>query len=164
MGKTLKSKEKEIHNLDRNVSNLRETVAKQKLEITALKLQESKLVAEARKLKKQNKQRSMMSVSTQTLHCIDTPYSILEPLPPIFGSKLCIQTKAPFMTKSLMNLASLRMVNVTEEELLLEAAEEALRLQYDREVENFYKKAKDKARRLRDVDDEPALAMLFEQV
>ena len=103
-----------------------------------------------------------MSVSTQTINCVDTPYSILEPLPPIFGSKLCIQTKAPFMSKSLMNLATLKMVHVTQDDLLLEAAEEALSLQYDRDIENYYEKAKDKARRLREVFEEPALPMLFE--
>ena len=53
------------------------------------------------------------------------------------------------MTKSLPNLLDVLQVQITEEDVLREAAEEALNYLYDAEVEAFYVEAREKASSLR---------------
>ena len=92
-----------------------------------------------------------MSASSQTDACIDTPYAISAALPPLFGSKVCVQTKPIFMSKSVPNLLTLHWVDTSEEDIIQEAAEEALSSQYDFEVSNFYEDARRTAAASRNV-------------
>ena len=85
------------------------------------------------------------TLSSQTSNNIDTPYSILEPLPPIFGSKVCTLTKCVFIAKSLPNVSAVVMVECTEDDLILEAAKEALSQQYEDEIKSFYQEARKRA-------------------
>ena len=54
-------------------------------------------------------------------------------------------------------------VKVSDDDLILDAAEEALNEQFDREVENFYEDAKAKATVIRDVDEENCIWKLFDR-
>ena len=85
------------------------------------------------------------TLSSQTSNNIDTQYSILEPLPPIFGSKVCTLTKCVFIAKSLPNVSAVVMVECTEDDLILEAAKEALSQQYEDEIKSFYQEARKRA-------------------
>ena len=163
LNKTVKNKDKEIHNLSKHLENSRDTVLNLKSEKSNLRCQQSKHENKIKRLEKQQKKKQdTASVFTQTIACVDTPYLITEALPPIFGSKLCVQTKPGFFTKSLPNLSSIVMVADTEDELALEAAENALSLQYEREVAQYYLRAKDTAQRLRQVYEDLELEKLFE--
>ena len=99
-----------------------------------------------------NKRKS--SISCQTNQSPDLPYLVTEPLPPIFGSQLVQKSKIQHMTRSMPDLATVNWIEVTEEDSILEAAEEALNEQYDRKVERFYKDSKVKTAALREVFDE----------
>ena len=127
LNKTVKNKEKEIHNLSKHLENSRDTVLNLKSEVSNLRCKQSKLENQIKRSEKQQKKKQdIASVFSQTNDFVDTPYSITEALPPIFGSKLCVQTKPGLFTKSLPNLSSIVTVADTEEELILEAAENAL--------------------------------------
>ena len=92
-----------------------------------------------------------------------TPYLVTDALPPIFGSKLCHRSKTiNFISRSLPNLSTLTWVRVTEEDILVEEAEQALNNQYDRQVEEFYIDAKKKAEAVREVYEENYIEKLFE--
>ena len=105
LNKNKKTLEKEVHNLSKNLGNCRDSISHLKSEISTQKIREAKFEKDTRHLKKQLKsleQKNLqLSVSSQTDSCIDVPYSVLEPLPPIFGSKVCIKSKLPFMSRSL---------------------------------------------------------------
>ena len=101
------------------------------------------------------------SISCQTNQSPDLPYLVTEPLPPIFGSQLVQKSKIQHMTRSMPDLATVNWIEVTEEDSILEAAEEALNEQYDRQVERFYKDAKAKTAALREVFDENCIWKLF---
>ena len=118
------------------------------LKARGLQLENSKRTLE-RKLSKLKSVKESTSVSSQTSSTIDTQYAVTESLPPIFGSKLCLKSKPIFMTKSVPNLFTMVQVEETEEDLLREAAEEALNYLYDTEVELFYEEARRKASRMR---------------
>ena len=81
--------------------------------------------------------------ATQTSSTFDTPYAVSDSLPPIFGSKCCIISKRPFLSNSLPNLATVTMVDVSEDDKIRDAAEEAIAIQYDREIEKFFDDARD---------------------
>ena len=66
------------------------------------------------------------------------------------------------MTRSMPDLATVNWIEVTEEDSILEAAEEALNEQYDRKVERFYKDSKVKTAALREVFDENYIWKLFD--
>ena len=55
------------------------------------------------------------------------------------------------------------LVKVTEEDKLVEAAEEALNDQYDRQVEDYYQEAKIQAEAANRVFEENAIGKLFEE-
>ena len=55
----------------------------------------------------------MVSVACEAYSSVDLPY-VTQELPPIFGSKLCVLSKALFKCKSHPNLASLNWVNHSE--------------------------------------------------
>ena len=65
-------------------------------------------------------------MSSEILSCVNSSYSIHEALPPIFGSQVCFTTKSRFVSKCLPSLARVTMVHVTEDDILLEAAEDAV--------------------------------------
>ena len=81
-------------------------------------------------------------VSSQTLATVDIPYSLDDPLPPIFGYNLCHVTKPVFLSKSVPDLSKVFWVLKTEDDILKEIAEEALNEQYDQEIVTFYDEAK----------------------
>ena len=69
----------------------------------------------------------MEQVSCQTNGSIDIPSLITDPLSPIFVSQLCPRSKAiHYISKSLPILSTLNWVCVTEEDLMVDAAEQAL--------------------------------------
>ena len=81
-----------------------------------------------------------VSASSQTLASQDVPYSITEPLPPIFSLQLFHHSKPiRFLSRSLPSLDSIcwGKMNDTLEDLA-EQAEEALNEQYDRGLREFY--------------------------
>ena len=101
-------------------------------------------------------------VSCQTNHNLDIPYLVTDALPPIFGSELCHKTKAiNFMSLSLPNLSTVSWVNLTEEDILEDAAEQAMNDQYDYQVEQFYIDAKKKAEDIAQVFEENYIEKLF---
>ena len=109
------------------------------------------------------KEAAVEQVSCQTNGSIDIPYLVTEPLPPIFGSQLCYRSKAiPYISKSLPNLSTLSWVCVTAEDLLVDAAEQALNELHDSLIDDFYKNAKAKAEGLRQVYEENCIGNLFE--
>ena len=101
-------------------------------------------------------------MSSQTPSSIDTPYLITEELPPIFGSPMCWKSKPVSMYNSLPNLTSLIWIDKTEDMLASEAAEEALNMQYDMEIEAFYDESRITAAALREVYEKNAIGRLFD--
>ena len=102
------------------------------------------------------------AVSCQTNQTPDTPYTVTDALPPIFGSKLCHRSKAvKFFSRSLPNLSTISWVRVTEEDIQENEAEQALNNQYDRQVDEFYIDAKKKAEAVRQVYEENYIEKLF---
>ena len=94
---------------------------------------------------------------------IDVPYSITEPLPPIFGSRLLQKTKIRHISRTLPNLSQYSWVKVTDDDLILEAAEEALNEQYDDKIEHFYEEAIARATAIREVYDGNYISTLFNE-
>ena len=106
-------------------------------------------------VKRLQTRKTQCSISTQTLSTIDTPYTVSEQLPPIFGSQLCRLSKSVFLSKSVPDLATITWVTQTEEDKQQEEAEDALNYMYNLEIAKFYSEAKEKAaarRRLEDND------------
>ena len=128
--KYLKAKDKEIQNLDLKFSNSRDTTTALKSELSSIKSSKSMLESKVKKLElkvcKLQERKVQKSVLIQTSTTVDTPYTIAEPLPPIFGSDLCYQTKPGFFTKSLPDLSKASWFSRTEEYILLDQADEAL--------------------------------------
>ena len=76
-----------------------------------------------------------MSVSCQTNHSSDIPYSVSEELPPIFGSHLSQNSKSiHFLSRSHSDLSIFSWVKISEEDIFRDEAEQALNEQYNREV------------------------------
>ena len=95
---------------------------------------------------------SKSSQSTQTNHHPDIPYNIEMPLPPIFNSCLVRQTKpSNYLSRSHPNLATIKWIEVTEEDLIEDQVCDMEMEEYDREVKDFYKQAAEKAKALREV-------------
>ena len=53
-------------------------------------------------------------------------------------------------------------MDITDDDVIRDAAEEALSLAYDREVAAFYDEAREKASRMRRLYDENAIGKLFD--
>ena len=94
------------------------------------------------KIKKLKIKKDLWTVGLQTDSTVDIPYDVKEPLPPIVASKLCKKTKPVFLSRSLPDLSLVTWVAVTEEDTILESAEEALSEMYEREITEFYHNAK----------------------
>ena len=133
--KTVKSKEKEIHNLVSKLNNSKDIIANLKSNLSDAQALKTTLEKSIRSLEKKLKllQSSSMkkSVSIQTQSTIDTPYLITEALPPIFGSHLCLQSKSVHRAKSLPDLAHNSWVANTEEDVIREKAEQVLNEEED---------------------------------
>ena len=153
-----------MYNLDKVIANYKETVGNTKTENSRLKVWNNKLEGDRKQLdnKLKNFHMKKVAVSSQTSNTIDTPYTVTDDLPPIFGSKCCIISKRPFISNSLPNLSTVLMVNVSEDDMIRDAAEEALSLQYDREIEKFYDDARARASGLRQVFEENVIGLLFD--
>ena len=122
-------------------------------------------LATVKNLLKVYSSRDKKSTFCQTNSNLDTPYAVTDPLPPIFSSQLCHTTKPIHLTISLPNLSSLIWVRESEEDELVDSAEQALNDQYDRQVSGFcfYRDAKNKAAAIRKLYDENAIRDLFEE-
>ena len=163
--KEIGGKDKENYNLNKTIANQRDTVTNLKDEVSKMKIRATKAEKENKKMEKKlvklEAKREKQSRSSQTVSCIDTPYSISEPLPPIFGSQVCTQSKSIFLSRSLPDISKVALVNITADDILQEAAEEALNAQYDEEINVFYEEARQKARKIRELYDENAIGELF---
>ena len=88
------------------------------------------------------------TMSCQTDAHPDIPYQITSPLPPLFGSKLCYYSRHfKSMSSSLPDLWN---VNYTTSDDLLDAAEEALAEEYEKEVDDFYLEEENRVKRLKE--------------
>ena len=84
-------------------------------------------------------------VCSQTNANPDVPYLVTDPLPAIFSSQLCYKSRPiHFLSRSMPNLNSILWCPPDDE--YLDAAEEFLAEQYDREIQEFYLEAREQAR------------------
>ena len=60
---------------------------------------------------------------------VDTPYLVDEPIPPIFGSKLCVKTRPHFMSKSLPDISTLTFMATSDDNAICDEDEKVLSLQ-----------------------------------
>ena len=120
--KSIKCKEKELHNLTSKLDNFQDTNSNLKYDLSQSKSVQSSLTADLRKIEQKMKKlqcsKSTHCVSVQTAPTIDTPYNVTDSLPPIFGSQLCLRTKPVFLSKSLPDLSKVSWVLRTEEDVL----------------------------------------------
>ena len=166
MKKVNKLKDKEIYDYEKKLSNYMDTISYSKAELKEVKDQKLALEKKCRKFEKKigalESKAKRESVSSQTPSSIDTPYLITDELPPISSSHLCRKSKPVSMYNSLPNLTFLIWMDKTEDMLASEAAEEALNMQYDMEVEAFYNEARITAAALREVYEKNAIGRLFD--
>ena len=85
------------------------------------------------------------SMSCQTDAHPDIPYQLTSPLPPLFGSKLCYYSRH-FKTMS-SSLPDLWNVEYTTTDDMLDAAEDALAEEYEKEVDDFYLEEKERVKK-----------------
>ena len=146
--KSVKIKVKEIYNLNKKLNNLIDSNSNLKSELTSVKSSKSKLENSVRKLDQKvvrlESKKAQQSVSSQTQSTIDTPYSVHDPLPPIFGSTLSHNSKPLYLTNSLPDLSQISWVCTTEDDEIQERAEEALSAVYNRDALAFYAEALNK--------------------
>ena len=81
----------------------------------------------------------------QTCCTIGTSYKLGDPLPPIFSSQPCYQTKPIFLSRSSPDVSKLTWVSTSGEEKLRDLADAVLDEIYDQEVKEFYREARRKA-------------------
>ena len=179
----LQEKETEIHDLQRNLQNSRCATNKLNKELLANRVnheKETKIMIKnskseiktlkedlgrerSEKLKIERKLENLVkkleskeSIACQTSSSTDVPYLVTDPLPPIFGSELCYRSKPiPYISRSLPNLSTLSWVRVTEDDYMVEAAEQALNELFD------HQDAKSKAEAMRQVYEENCIGNLF---
>ena len=102
--------------------------------------------------------------SSQTEQNLDIPYDVTSPLPPIFSSQLCYNSKRiHFLAKSLPNLSTMNWVMVTDEDQVRDEAEEALCQQYDKNIKEYYRDKHASAKAVKEVFDENLIAKLYEE-
>lgn len=185
----LQEKETEIHDLQRNLKNSRCATNKLNKEMLANRLNHEKEIKimiknsrseiktwkkdlgreRSEKLKVERKLEKLVkkleskeSIACQTMSSTDVPYMVTDPLPPIFGSELCYRSKPiPYISRSLPNLSTLSWVRVTEDDYMVEAAEQALNELFDHQVNDFYKDAKAEAEAIRQIYEEDCIGNLF---
>ena len=106
---------------------------------------------------------STCSQVSQTDTHPEIPYSIHEPLPPIFGSSLVRKSKSVFMRRSHPNLKTIRWREFTEEDLINDELGIIEMQQYDSEIQHYYNEAKEKSKALREIYDERQIRRLFDE-
>ena len=142
--------------MNRNFNNSQDSNANLKSELNNAKTVKSSLESKIKNFEDKMKKMQLKnckkknSVEVQTFSTVDTPHLITDPLPPIFGSQLCKKSKSVFLYKSLPDLSFLSWVSFTEDDLLRDQAEKALNWLYDREIENFYLDARERAAQAQD--------------
>ena len=100
--------------------------------------------------KNANFQMQQSTISCQTDSHPDILYHIQSPLPPLFGSKLCYYSRhLKSMSSSLPDLWNVKFTTTDD---LLDAAEEALAEEYEKEVDDFYLEEKERARKIEEND------------
>ena len=143
--KEIKVKEKDIYNLSSKSTNFQDTIATLKSELSQVRASKTKIDKDYRKLNEKLKKiesRYQKTASSQTVSTIDTPYLVTDPLPNIFSSKLCWDTKSHFLSNSVPNLEQVKWVTTGEDDDLCEKAEQALSDVYDIKVATFYEEAR----------------------
>jgi aminoglycoside phosphotransferase len=107
-----------------------------------------KVIEEERKQLKHFKEQTLNKTSesfSQTNTHPDVPYLITDPLPPIFSMELRYKSRPiNFLSRSLPNLNSFHWCPPDDD--FVDAAEEYLADQYDREIQEFYSDAQEQAR------------------
>lgn len=84
-------------------------------------------------------------VPSQTNSHPDIPYLVTDPLPPIFSSQLCYKSRPIHsLSRSIPNLNSILWCPPDDD--YIDAAEEYLAEQYNREIQEFYLEAQEQAR------------------
>ena len=152
--KTLKADLKEVAK-DLNLSKLENRDSTQKLErkIEVLEddlktqilksnedLKEHEVEREELKALRDKSNIQIKEACSQTNSYPDIPYKITDPLPPIFSMQLCHKSRPiHFLSRSIPNLNSI--LWCPPDDKILDAAEEYLSEQYDREIEEFYLQA-----------------------
>ena len=125
----------EIQTLKTDMKNL-----KKKCKLIEEKVEEMKSIDIANKAK---------TIETDVKVCQtdshpEIPYDVTAPLPPIFSLQLCHATPPiNFMSRSLPRLDKIRWCEPSE--YMVDDAEEYLNYQYEQEIEEFYRDAKNKA-------------------
>ena len=140
LGKVKKSQQKEVYNLERKITHFQDTICNLKEDKRNLENDVKRLNKKIKKL--EPKKVNLMSISCQTYNSVDVPYSIMKELPPIFGSHIYVKPKPAFISNSLPDLSTPILIEDNDEELIREAAKEALMVQYDEEVKWFYNETK----------------------
>ena len=161
-----KKKSKLINNrLNQDLSELRVKHQKEKTEIiknlkSEIKSWRKDLGDERKEKIKLEKQLELLQkkvevklkTSTQTCQTDqhpDIPYSISDPLPPIFSSQLCHSSRRlGYLSRSLPNFNTVCWVK--PDDTFQDEAEEALNEQYDRQIEEFYISEQERVKSLRD--------------
>ena len=109
--------------------------------LKAIDEKEAKLKVDKMNFVKEKKEKDDKKINnySQTDANPDIPYKVTSPLPPIFSSRLCRQSRRiSLFTNSLPNLSTIDWVTLTYEDILRDEAEEALSEQEDRLIEEFY--------------------------
>ena len=109
----------------------------------------SKLEKQLESLRKElGKKASTKNCSIQTDQHPEIPYSIVDPLPPIFSSQLCYSSRRiGYISKSIPNFNT--MCWVKPDDTFEDEAQEALNDQYDRQIEEFYLAERERVKNLK---------------
>ena len=190
--KALKTKEKEEIRISRKVENLESSLQNLKQEKKEAIHEKNKMVKENLKLQnqilkiKERKPSVSRSTSTvaayiseaststigittsdskmvQTDHHPEIPYEIQLPLPPIFNSSLVHKSRPIFLSRSHPNLATIRWLDITENDLIEDEIDQYEMEKYDREVQEYYEEAAEKSKALREIFEEELIKKLFEE-
>ena len=143
----------EVQNLKTDIKNLKKKLKLVEGEIVELEIQNVDLANEAK----------TVVIETEVKDCQtdshpEIPYDVTAPLPPIFSLQLC-HTTPPinFLSRSLPRLDKIRWCQPNE--YMVDDAEEYLNYQYEQEIKEFYRGAKNKAREQKYDDAEDNLGV-----
>ena len=189
--KALKTKEKEEIRISSKMENLESSLKNLKQEIKEAVHEKNKMVKENLKLQNQilkvKERKPSVSRSTTTIaysseaststigsttldskmvqtdHHPDIPYEIQLPLPPIFNSSLVHKSKPIFFSRSHPNLATIRWLDITENDLIEDEIEQYEMEKYDREIKEFYEESAEKSKALREIFEGELIKNLFEE-
>jgi hypothetical protein len=133
-----------IKKLEWKIEELKNNLKNQKVE-TEDALEKLKVERVELKVLKDERNIEVKEASNQTKNHPDIPYLITNPRPPLFSMQLCHRSRPiHFLSRSLPRLDSILWCPPDDE--FLNAAEEYLSEQCDREIEDFYLQAQEQAR------------------